>query len=86
MTTVTIIQGIIAKIINIQREDVAKDHENPFRIFNNAWPDIILANKRIAKLKTLAKKDITSILTTPGAIISGTPFGKNKRPIFHLFL
>lgn len=53
-------------------------HENPIKIFSNAWPDIMLANNLILKLNTFAKYEISSITTKKGAIKRGTPLGKNK--------
>jgi hypothetical protein len=47
------IQGKIE--INIYMDPAVNNpQEKPIKIFNNAWPDIIFANKRILKLKTLA--------------------------------
>lgn len=45
-------------------------------IFNKIWPDIILAKSLIAKLNTLALKEINSIITKNGAIKMGAPWGK----------
>ena len=57
-------------------------------IFNKACPDVILANKRIDKVNTLIKYDITSIVTSRGIIKIGTPFGKkiekNLNPCFRI--
>ena len=65
---------------------VNKSHEKPIKILSNAWPDIILANNRILKLKTLAKYETISIKIKKGAIAKGTPPGKNKFDVVHLFL
>lgn len=46
------------------------------KILSSPWPDIILANKRIAKLKTLAIYEINSITTKKSEIKNGTPLGK----------
>lgn len=51
---------------------------NPAIIFNKVWPDIILANNRIAKLKTRAIYESNSIGTRRGANIKCTPLGKKK--------
>ena len=40
------------------------------------WPDIRLANNRIAKLNTLAKYDKISIKSKKGVIPRGVPDGK----------
>ena len=47
-------------------------------------PDIILANKRIAKLKILEKYDTYSIIMIRGISATGTPSGKNKIKYFSL--
>jgi hypothetical protein len=47
-------------------------------IFNKACPDIILANNRIAKLNSRAIYEISSIITSAGAIKIGVPSGKNN--------
>jgi len=52
--------------------------ENPIKIFNKACPDIIFANNRMLRLKTLAIYETASINIKNGAITSGTPLGKNK--------
>jgi hypothetical protein len=46
----------------------------------------MLANNRILKLKTLAKYETISIKIKKGAIANGTPPGKNKLDVVHLFL
>ena len=51
-------------------------------IFNSECPATIFANNRIDKLKTRAMQEKNSITTRPGAIASGTPFGKNKLKYF----
>ena len=48
-------------------------------------PDIILANKRIAKLKILEKYDTYSIIIIRGISATGTPSGKNKIKYFSLW-
>lgn len=45
------------------------------KIFNNAWPDIIFANKRIARLSKRAKYETISIIISNGAMASGDPTG-----------
>lgn len=57
----------------------------PIKIFNNACPAIILANKRILKLKTLAIYDKNSIKTKNGIITIGILLGKKILKLFHLF-
>jgi len=47
-------------------------------IFNNICPDIILANRRIAKLKALALKEINSMIIKNGKIGIGEPGGKKE--------
>jgi hypothetical protein len=53
-------------------------NKNPNNIFSNVWPDIRFANNRIAKLNTLEKKEINSMITKKGSICEGTPLGTNK--------
>ena len=54
---VTKIQGKEKNKFNILKTAPAMrmSQAKPIKIFNNACPDIILANKRILKLKTFAK-------------------------------
>lgn len=51
---------------------------NPIRILRRAWPDIILANSRILKLKIRAIYETPSIKIKNGMIGSGAPEGRNK--------
>jgi hypothetical protein len=53
-------------------------NKNPNKIFSNVWPDIRFANNRIAKLNTLEKNEINSIIIKNGRICIGTPLGTNK--------
>lgn len=62
---------------------VNNPQEKPIKIFNKACPDIIFANKRMLKLKTLAIYDTNSIKMRKGAIASGTPLGSNKLTVSH---
>lgn len=66
--------------------DVNIANENPIKIFRRACPLIILAKRRIAKLKTRAKYDISSITIRKGTIASGVPDGRNKLNISHFKL
>jgi len=58
--------------------------EKPIKIFNKAWPLIMLANSRILKLNTRAIYEINSIGTKIGAMKIGTPLGKNILANSHL--
>ena len=83
--TVTITQGKNA--IKTKTDPlVNKSQENPIKIFNKACPDIIFANKRILKLKTLAKYETISIKIKKGAMAKGTPPGKSKFGVVQRFL
>ena len=82
---VTITHGKIATKIKTE-PFVNKSQENPIKIFNKACPDIIFANNRILKLKTFAKYETISINIKNGAIAKGTPLGKNRLEVVHLFL
>ena len=84
MIAVTITHGKNAPIIPIPVANIA--HENPIKIFNKAWPAIILANNRILKLKTFAMYDTSSIKTKNGEINRGTPLGRNMLKKCHPFL
>lgn len=57
----------------------------PIKIFNKICPDIIFANKRIAKLKILEKYETYSIIIISGIKGVGTPSGKNKIKYFSLW-
>ena len=54
-------------------------------IFNKICPDIIFANKRIAKLKIREMYETYSIKIRNGIIKIGTPSGKNKTKYFSLW-
>ena len=54
------------------------------KIFNRICPDIILANKRIAKLKIRDKYETYSIKIRKGIIGTGTPSGRNNTKYFSL--
>jgi hypothetical protein len=60
----------------------------PDKILSKVCPDIRLANKRIAKLKTRKTYETHSIATSKGANAKGAPGGKNKlkkcRPFFKI--
>ena len=47
-------------------------------IFKSVWPDIIFANKRIAKLNNLAVNEIISIKIKKGLNKNGAPLGKKS--------
>ena len=49
------------------------------------WPDIILANKRSAKLKIRERYETYSIRIRSGTIKTGIPSGKNKTKYFSLW-
>ena len=53
-------------------------HENPIKILRRACPDIMLAKRRMLKLRTLATYETASIKTKKGMIARGAPEGKNK--------
>lgn len=53
-------------------------HRKNIKILNKIWPAVILANKRIAKLKIRDIYDTYSININNGVIVTGTPPGKNK--------
>lgn len=55
-----------------------KANKNPNNIFKSVCPDIKFANSLIAKLKTLEKYEINSIIIKNGNIFIGTPLGTNK--------
>lgn len=74
---VTIIQGKTA-IPAYSIPEPNNVHEKPIKIFNKACPLIILANKRILKLKIRAMYETNSIGTSINAISTGTPWGRNK--------
>lgn len=59
-------------------------HKKLIKIFNSMCPDIILANRRIARLNILEKYDTHSIKTKTGIIMTGTPSGRNKAKYFSL--
>ena len=83
--TVTIIQG--KKATKIKSEPfVKRSHEKPIKILSKAWPDIIFANNRMLKLKTFAKYETISMRIKNGAIAKGTPPGKKRFGVVHLFL
>ena len=65
---------------------LSSPQEKPIKIFNKACPDIIFANKRILKLKTLATYETSSIKTKKGAIASGTPLGSKRLTVSHWVL
>lgn len=69
---VTIIQGKTA-IPAYSTPEPNNVHEKPIKIFNKAWPLIILANNRILKLKIRAMYETNSIGTNINAISTGTP-------------
>ena len=52
--------------------------ENPINIFKRACPLDMFANKRMLRLKTLAKYEINSIIKIKGAKAKGTPDGKKR--------
>jgi hypothetical protein len=54
------------------------DHMNDIKILSKIWPDIMLANNRIAKLNILDIYETYSINTNIGIINTGTPSGKNN--------
>lgn len=73
---------IIAAIINKGKTNKTKftfdnDREKPVKICSKTCPDIIFANNRIAKLKSLAICEINSIPTKKGNIKPGTSEGTN---------
>jgi hypothetical protein len=68
----------ILNFINITKANVPK-------IFNKVWPDIILANNRIAKLKTRVMYEIISIKIMNGIIRKGVPDGRNKKTNLSLY-
>ncbi len=49
----------------------------PVIIFKRACPDIMLANKRIAKLKILDIYEINSMIMRNRPMASGVPLGRN---------
>jgi hypothetical protein len=71
-----IIIGITAGKIAIGKYMYIKDQIADVKIFNKMCPDIIFANKRIAKLKIRALYEINSIITKNGTIGKGAPLGK----------
>ena len=83
--TVTMTQGKHATRMKID-PFVNKSQEKPINILSKAWPDIIFANNRILKLKTLAKYESISIKIKNGAIAKGTPPGKKRFEVVHRFL
>lgn len=56
---------------------------NPLSIFNNIWPDKILAANLSPKDTFLAKYDINSIKTNNGNNPKGQPAGTNKEKNFN---
>lgn len=58
---------------------------NPAKIFNSACPDVILANRRTAKLIIRDKFETNSIKIMNGIITKGEPFGKKWLNIKILF-
>lgn len=57
----------------------------PIKIFIRIWPAIILANKRIDRLKIREKYETYSIRISNGIINNGTPSGKNNTKYFSLW-
>ena len=56
---------------------------NPLKIFNNIWPDSILAANLSPKDTFLAKYEINSIKTKRGNNPKGQPDGTNKEKNFN---
>lgn len=54
----------------------------PAIIFNKVCPEVIFANNRIAKVKTLTKYERNSIEISKGTIINGTFLGKKREKKF----
>jgi hypothetical protein len=54
------------------------DQTSLIKIFNKMWPDIILANSRIDKVKIFEKCPKYSIRINKGIIAKGISSGKNK--------
>lgn len=81
-TAVTIDHGRTA-ISTIKEPDERSVHEKLIKIFKRACPDIIFANRRMAKLKTREKYETASIKVRNGAIASGTPPGIKRLPNSH---
>ena len=70
---------------NMYIEELVKiAQEKPNKIFNKVCPDIILANKRIDRLKTLDVYDIISSIIKATDIAKGTPPGKKTFANFNL--
>lgn len=85
INAVVIAHGTKAKMPTT-RPEPAITHANPRRILSNAWPLIMLANRRMLRLNTRATYDINSIGISSGATANGTPDGKKFAANFHLFL
>ena len=68
----------IGKIENAPKLENNMTQTKPAKIFKRLCPDIIFANNRIARLRTLAKNEINSITTKNGATTIGTPGGKKN--------
>ena len=54
----------------------------PAIIFSRVWPEVILANSRIAKVNTFTIYERNSIVIRSGTIINGTLRGKKREKKF----
>jgi hypothetical protein len=82
MIAVTIAHGKKDRMIIIDPV-LSSVQEKPIRIFNKAWPESILAKRRMLRLNTRAIYETASIKIKNGAIISGAPEGRNKSLTCH---
>lgn len=75
VTKITTIKGITAKAFTTYTGLIILTYEKLAKIFKSAWPEVMLANRRTAKLIILDKWDTISIKIINGMIKNGVPAG-----------